>query len=61
MSCSTASQRWSSWYLPRFLFNVGSLTLMHISSLMALVKSCGSPPTMEKLCNVMLCPVVRKW
>ena len=60
MSCSNTSQIWGSWYLPRFLFNVGSLTLMYIASLMILVKPYGSLPTMEKLSSVMLWPVVRK-
>ena len=52
---------WDSWYLPRFLFNGGSLTLMSIVFFMVLVKPCSSLPTMEKLSNVMLCPVVQKW
>ena len=30
---------------------------MNIASLMVLVKPCGSLPTMEKLSNMMLCPV----
>ena len=58
MSCNTLSQMWGSWYLPRFLFNSGSLTPIHIASLMVLVKLCGSLPTMKKLSNVMMCPVV---
>ena len=58
MSYSTSSQMWGSCYLLRFLFKGGSLTLMNIASLMVvLVKPCGSLPTMEKLSNVMLCPV----
>ena len=31
MSCSMLSQMCGSWYFPRFLFNVGSLTLMNIA------------------------------
>ena len=30
MSCSMLSQTCRSWYFPRFLFNVGSLTLLTI-------------------------------
>ena len=52
---------WGSWYLPRFLFKGGPLTLMTIASLMVLGKPCGSLPTMEKLSNVMLCSIVWKW
>ena len=59
--CSTSSKMWHSWYLPRFLFLGGSLTLMNIASLMVLVKPCCSQPTVEKLSNVVLCPVVWKW
>ena len=58
MSCSTLSQMWASWYLCRFLFKGGSLTLMNIASLMVLGKPCDSLSTMEKMSNVMLCPVV---
>ena len=54
------SQMWNSWYLPRFLFKSGALTLMNIASLMVLVKPCDSLPIMEKLSNVMLYPVVWK-
>ena len=61
VSCSTLFQMWGSWYLSRFLFKGGSLTLMNIASLVVLVKHCDSLPTMEKLSNVMLCPVVWKW
>ena len=61
MYYSTSSQMWGSWYLPRFLFKGQSLTLMNIASLMVLVKPCVSLPTMEKLSNVVLCPVVWKW
>ena len=28
MSCKMPSQMWGSWYLPKFLFNEGSLILM---------------------------------
>ena len=52
---------WGSWYLPRFQFKTGSLTLRNIASFMVLVKHCGSLPTMKKLFNVMPCPVVWKW
>ena len=61
MSCSTSSQMWGGRYLPRSLFNDGSLTLMYIASLMVLMKPCGPLPTMEKLSKVMLCPVVCEW
>ena len=61
MSCSTSSKIWDSWYLPRFLFNGGSLTLMYIASLMVLVKPGGSMLTIEKFSNVILCLVVWKW
>ena len=60
VSCSTFSQMWGSWYLPKFLLKGGSLTPMNIASLMVLVKHCGSLSTMEKLSNVMLCPGVWK-
>ena len=38
----------------------GSLTLMIIASLMVLVKPYDFLPTLEKLSNVMLCPVIWK-
>ena len=38
VSCSILSHTCGSWYFPRFLFNVGSLTLMNIASFMVLEK-----------------------
>ena len=49
MSCSTSSQLCASWYLPRFLFRGGSLTLMNMASLMVLVMPWDSLSTMKKL------------
>ena len=46
VSCSILSHTCSSWYFPRFLFNVGSLTLMNIASFMVLEK----PSVSYELC-----------
>ena len=61
MSSSTPSHMWGSWYLPRFLFNGESWTLMYMASLMVLVMPCNSLPSMEKLSSLMTCPVVWEW
>ena len=34
--CSMLSHMCGSWYFPRFLFNIGSLTLVNIASFMVL-------------------------
>ena len=61
MSCSTSSQICGSWYLPRFLFRDGSLTLMNMASFMVLVKLWDSLSMMEKLSSFMGWPVVHWW
>ena len=46
---STSSHLCGSWYLPMFLFRDGSLTLINVASLMALIVIWSSLPTMLKL------------
>ena len=58
---NTPSQMWGSWHLPRFLFNGWLLTLIHMASFMVLVMLCDSVSTIEKLSNLMMCPVVWEW
>ena len=53
VSCRTSSQMWCNWYLPRFLLRDESLTLMNMASLMVLVTTCTSLPTMEMLSTLM--------
>ena len=59
--CRTPSHMWGRWYLPMFLFRVGSLTLMNRASLFALVRFWSSLPTIVKLLMLMLWPVVLQW
>ena len=54
MSCSTSSQMCGSWYLPRFLFRGGLLTLMNMASFMVLVIPWDSLSMMEKLSMVLV-------
>ena len=57
MSCRIWSHTWASWYLPKFLFKEGSLTLMNMASLMFLVVPCISMWTMLKQSGLIGCPV----
>ena len=58
---STSSQICGSWYLPIFLLRDGSLTLISIASLIALVKLWSFLPTMLKLSRDTSWPVVLWW
>ena len=58
MSCSMLSQTCRRWYFPRFLFNVGSLTLINIASLMVLDELWVSLCIMLKQSGFKGCPVV---
>ena len=58
---STSSHIYGSWYLPIFLFRDGSLTLINITSLMALTIFQSSLPTMLKLSGNSSWPVVLWW
>ena len=60
-----AWRRWShmcsSWYLPRFLFRVGSCMRMNMASLMVLELLLTSLCTMLNWFGSMGCPVVVLW
>ena len=49
MLARTSSHKCGRWYLPTFLFRDGSLTLMYIASLIALIWFKSSLPTILKL------------
>ena len=57
----TSSQMWGRWYLSIFLLRDGLLTLMYNTSLIALLRFWSSLPTMLKLSNVILWPVMFWW
>ena len=61
VSWRTSSHMWGSWYFPRFLSRDGSLTWMYIASLMVLVTTCSSLPTMLKHSSLTGCPLVWLW
>ena len=63
LSCSIWSHTCGSWYLPRFLFNDGSLALMYMDSFMCLVVPWISLWTMLKQSGLTGCPVelVCRW
>ena len=52
---------WDSWYFLRFLLRDGSLNQMYIASLMVLVTTCDSLPTMVKHSSLSGCPLVWIW
>ena len=56
----TSSQTGGRWYLPTVLFRDGLLTLMYIDSFMNLMRFWSSP-TILRLSNVVLWPVMLKW
>ena len=57
VSFNNWSHTCGSWNFPKFLFKEGSLTLMHMASLMFLVKPCDSLSSMEKHSGLTGCPV----
>ena len=58
---NTSSHICGSWYLPKFLFRDGSLTLINIAYLMALAMLWSSLPTMLKLSRDSSWPVMLWW
>ena len=48
----TSSHMWGRWYLPRFLFRDGLLTLMYKASFMVLMRFWSSLPTILKFSMV---------
>ena len=61
VSWSTSSHIWGGMYFPRFLLRDGSLTLMYTASLIVLVTTCDSLPTMVKHSSLTGCPLVWMW
>ena len=61
MLARTSSHTCGRWYLPTFLFRDGSLTLMYIASLIALIWFKSSHPTILKLLMETLWPLMLLW
>ena len=61
MLARTSSHTCGRWYLPTFLFRDGSLTLMYIASLIALIWFKSSLPTILKLLMETLWPLMLLW
>ena len=61
MLARTSSHACGRWYLPTFLFRDGSLTLMYMASLIALIWFKSSLPTILKLLMETLWPLMLPW
>ena len=59
--CKTSSHMWGRWSLPIFLFRDGSLTLISIASLIALMRFWSSLPTVVNLLILIWWPEVLQW